>query len=49
MVNSESSKGKITAITASTELNVDDDRTVAEVEKDCRELFGLSIQVFRKS
>lgn len=48
-VNSESSIGKITTITAAAELNVDDDRTVAEVEKDCRELFGLSIQVFRKS
>lgn len=30
-------------------LNVNEDRTIAEIEKDCVELLGLFIQVFRKS
>ena len=30
-------------------LNVNEDRTIAEIEKDCQELLGQSIQVFRKS
>ncbi|MCW3114980.1 MAG: hypothetical protein JWR18_3376 [Segetibacter sp.] len=30
-------------------LNVDEERTIAEVERDCHELSGLSIQICRKS
>ena len=33
----------------SVKLNVDEERTIAEVENDCQELLGLSIQIFRKS
>ncbi|WP_018617442.1 hypothetical protein [Segetibacter koreensis] len=48
-INPQNSIGKITNLTSTLKLNVDEDRTVAEIEKECRELLGLSIQVFRKS
>lgn len=48
-INPQNSIGKITNLTSTFKLNVDEDRTVAEIEKECRELLGLSIQVFRKS
>jgi hypothetical protein len=30
-------------------VNINRERTVAEVEKNCRELFGLPVHIFRKS
>ena len=45
----ENSIIEITELPASVKLNVDEERTISEVEKDCHELLGLSIEVFRKS
>ncbi|MDB5245641.1 MAG: hypothetical protein JWQ40_35 [Segetibacter sp.] len=49
MVSPESSMSKITHLPTPIQLNVAEYRTVAEVEKDCTEFLGLSMQVFRKS
>jgi hypothetical protein len=40
---------KLSELEAPKKLNVADSRTVADVEKDFREMLGLSVQVFRKS
>lgn len=39
----------ISYLTARVNLNIDGERTIAEVEKDCLDLLGLSIQICRKS
>lgn len=48
-LNPETSLNGIAILSEPVTLNVDEDRTIAEVEVDCMELLGLSIQVFRKS
>ena len=48
-VQSNSVISKITQLNSTVKLNVADERTVAEVEKDCVELLGLLAQVQRKS
>jgi len=48
-INPESRISKITNLANTIQLNVDEERTVAEVEEDCKKLLGLSMQVFRKS
>jgi hypothetical protein len=40
---------KISNLPAPVNLNVNVERTIAEVEKQCHELLGLSVQIFRKS
>lgn len=49
MVNPVCSIRDITNLTNTATLNVEADRTVTEIKKECREVLGLSIQVFRKS
>ncbi|MCW3110780.1 MAG: hypothetical protein JWQ09_5286 [Segetibacter sp.] len=48
-VNPENSVIKSGHLAVRVKLNVDEERTIAEVEKDCHELLGLSIQICRKS
>ena len=48
-VDSNRNVGGISTLTTPVTLNIEEERTVAEVEKDCRELIGLCIQLYRKS
>ena len=48
-VNPASRINEITNLSSVIKLNVNSDRTIAQIEEDCRELSGLSMQVFRKS
>jgi hypothetical protein len=48
-VNSDSLISKISNLPVPVILNVDVERTIAEVEKECQDLLGLSIQICRKS
>ena len=48
-VDSDILISKISNFPTPVHLDVDVDRTIAEVEKDCRDLLGLSIQICRKS
>ena len=48
-VNPATTISKLTGLAGEVKLNVAEDRTVAQVEKDFREQLGLSIQVCRKS
>jgi hypothetical protein len=48
-VSPESRLSKVTKAVFPIKLNVNSDRTIAEVEEDCWQLLGLSIRVCRKS
>ena len=48
-VNSDTLPSRISNLSGPLKLNVDEERTIAEVENDCQKLLGLSIQICRKS
>jgi hypothetical protein len=48
-VNPENSVIKSSLVPVLVKLNLDEERTIAEVESDCYELLGLCIQICRKS
>jgi hypothetical protein len=49
LVNPQSPLSMVSGLSNEVTLHLDDDRTVAEIETDCRELLEVSSQVYRKS
>ncbi|MCW3079042.1 hypothetical protein [Segetibacter sp.] len=48
-VNPDNLISKISSLPGTVSLNVEAERTIAQVEEECQKLLGLSIQICRKS
>ena len=49
MINPEKKIGEVRSIRSSRQIIIDDTMSVTELEKKFREVFGLTVHVFRKS